>query len=115
MQYGLLSTLLVGDLESTGEEALLELSLINKVDLLKVGHHGAKTSSGLPFLLETRPETSLISVGENNKFDHPSPEVLSALESISSRVFRTDQQKELHFILEEDFFYLKDKKTVFPF
>jgi len=115
MQYGILSILLVGDLETTGEESLLELSLINKVDILKVGHHGAKTSSSLSFLLKTRPETSLVSVGENNKFDHPSPEVLSALESISSRVFRTDQQKELHLILEEDFFYLKDKKITLPF
>lgn len=111
--FGKLSILLTGDLEIPGEEALLRLSLINRVDLLKVGHHGAKTSTGAPFLLGVRPETSLVSAGENNKFDHPNIEVLERLSSVGSNIFRTDQQGELTFVLDGEHFYLKDKKNRF--
>ena len=108
-----LSILLVGDLEIPGEEALLGLSLIKRVDLLKVGHHGAKTSTSLPFLLKLRPETSLISVAENNSFDHPNIEVLERIYSVGSRILRTDHDETINLVFDGDSFYLKDKKIIF--
>ena len=111
LQYGDLLFLLTGDLETPGEEAMMRLSLINRVDVLKVGHHGAKTSTSMPFLLELRPETCLISAGENNKFGHPNIEVIKRISSIGSNIFRTDTQGELNFILDGEHFYLKDIKN----
>ncbi|MCH5266694.1 MAG: DNA internalization-related competence protein ComEC/Rec2, partial [Lachnospiraceae bacterium] len=64
--------LLTGDLEQSGEEAVLEE--IENVDYLKVGHHGSKGSSSEDFLKKARPEISVISAGENNRYGHPAKE-----------------------------------------
>lgn len=111
--FGNLSILLTGDLETPGEEALMRLSLIKRVDILKVGHHGAKTSTSLPLLLELAPETSIISVGEKNSFNHPNTEVLDRISSIKSKILRTDQSGTINLVLDGEHFFLKDKKTIF--
>ena len=111
--FGNLSILLTGDLETPGEEALMGSSLIKRVDLLKVGHHGAKTSTSLPFLLKLAPETSIISVGKKNSFNHPNIEVLDRISSINSKILRTDQSGTINLVLDGEHFFLKDKKTIF--
>ena len=113
LDYKDLSVLLTGDLETPGEEALLGLSLIKRVDLLKIGHHGAKTSSSLPLLLELLPETSVISVGEGNSFEHPNIEVLERISSVGSKILRTDHYGTINLVLDGEHFYLKDKKNIF--
>lgn len=107
LQFGGLSMLFTGDLENPGELALISNGLITRVNMLKVGHHGSKTSSSLRFLQLVRPEISLISAGKNNKFGHPHPEVLERLREFGSQIWRTDQQADLVIRSDGQKFYLK--------
>lgn len=81
-----------GDLSAHLEyQSVAELSAsYSDVDVLKVGHHGSKTSTGEDFLYKIKPEVAIISVGENNSYGHPHKQVLSNLEQIGARVMRTD-------------------------
>lgn len=110
VQFNELKVLLSGDLESTRELALTKVGLINEVDIQKVGHHGSKTSSSLDFLWKLRPEMALISCGLNNKFGHPSPEVLSNFASIGAQILRTDQLGTIEVLSDGQKFWLKNKK-----
>ena len=76
----------------TGEEAEQDISHLAKwlrADVIKVPHHGSKTSSGPEFLSKVSPAVAVISVGRDNSFGHPSPEVLDRLSGV--RVLRTDR------------------------
>ena len=78
----------------TGDAGVdVEKELMNKynlsIDILKVGHHGSKTSSSKEFINYINPKISLISVGENNKFNHPNKEVLNNLKN--TIIYRTDK------------------------
>ena len=77
----------------------LDISFIDgnasNIDILKVGHHGSKTSSGYRFINKINPKYSLISVGQDNKFGHPNKEVLDNLNS--SKVYRTDMDGSIMF------------------
>ncbi len=81
-----------GDLEKEKEELLISQKLHLNSDILKAGHHGSKTSNNLFILEKIRPDWVIISCGVNNKFNHPNPETLKHLQSISQKVFRTDLQ-----------------------
>lgn len=106
-QFGVLKILLMGDLESTREVALTDRGLITQVDIQKVGHHGSKTSSSINFLLQSRPEISLISCGLNNQFGHPNTETLQNLESIDSQIWRTDQLGTIEIVSNGQQFWLR--------
>lgn len=80
----------VGDLEKTGESVLTALIEFGPIDILKVGHHGAKTSSTSQFLQAITPSVAVISVGNNNSYGHPTQEVLDRLDQIGATVLRTD-------------------------
>jgi competence protein ComEC len=110
-QYGQIRIFLSGDLEEEGELSIIKSALIDQVDILKVAHHGSKTSSSRVFLSQVRPELSLISVGKNNRFDHPAPEVLQALQAAFSRIIRTDQSGDIKITLLNDKFYRFDAKS----
>ncbi len=86
--YGEVSFLLTGDIEAAGEEALVHSRYPIASTVLKVAHHGSRTSTTPRFLDAVGPAVSAISVGTSNPFGHPSPEVLQRLEG--RRVFRTD-------------------------
>ncbi len=77
--YDGLSYLFMGDASTQAEAALLEEYDGLPCDVLKLGHHGSDTSSSLRFLHAMKPQLALISVGEDNRYGHPSPEVLDAL------------------------------------
>lgn len=109
--FGELKLLLLGDLESPREVALASLGLITDVDIQKIGHHGSKTSSNMDFLIKSRPEISLISCGQNNKFEHPHQEVLINLKAIASQVMRTDQLGDIEIISDGVNFWFKEQKT----
>ena len=80
--------LLMGDAGVERETDILKKYDIKDIDILKVGHHGSKTSSSKTFIEELDPKYSLISVGKSNRYGHPNKEVLSDLEN--SMVYRTD-------------------------
>ena len=79
----------MGDASSTTEHEILSKYNIPDIDVLKVGHHGSKTSSSIEFIDEINPKYSIISVGKNNRYGHPNKEVLDNLND--SKVYRTDQ------------------------
>jgi competence protein ComEC len=85
------SFLLAGDIERPSERKILADEQPERVNFLKVAHHGSKTSSTEPFLSATHPAFAAISVGRDNIFGHPSPEVTDRLEAAGVRVYRTDR------------------------
>jgi competence protein ComEC len=85
------SFLLAGDIERPSERKILADEQPEGVDFLKVAHHGSKTSSTEPFLSATHPAFAAISVGRDNIFGHPSPEVIDRLEAAGVRVYRSDR------------------------
>ena len=89
--------LFTGSLKEKGEKDLLKQYPTLEVDVLKVGQHGAKTSSNPAFLEKLKPEITLISVGKNNHAKLPHQETLTRLESIKSKIYRTDQQGAIRF------------------
>jgi competence protein ComEC len=83
--------LLTGDAERPIEDDMLANDEMHPVTLLKVGHHGSKTSSSEEFLRQVSPQFALISDGYKNQFHHPHPDVLERLAQHHTIVFRTDQ------------------------
>ena len=96
MYYKDISILFTGDIEEKAENVLLTLYGTKlKSDILKVGHHGSKTSSTHEFIELVKPKIALIGVGKDNNFGHPNQEVINRLEAIGSKVFRTDEMGEI--------------------
>ncbi len=73
------------------------------IDVLKVGHHGSKTSSSKEFINVINPKYSIISVGKNNKYGHPNKEVLNILKD--SKIYRTDKQGSIMFKIKNNKLY----------
>ena len=80
--------LLMGDAGLKVEEEILKKYNVKDVDVLKVGHHGSKTSSGKTFINNVNPKYGIISVGKNNRYGHPNKGVLDNLKN--STIYRTD-------------------------
>ena len=92
IQYRRMRFLLVGDAEAPEEEWLLAHSdTMLHADVLKVGHHGSRTSSTHDFLAAVRPRIALVSVGAGNGYGHPSAEIMGALATVGAEVLRTDR------------------------
>ena len=92
--------LFMGDAGVGVEEDLIEKYNLQDIDVLKVGHHGSKTSSGKEFINEINPKYSIISVGKNNRYGHPNKEVLDTLND--SKIYRTDQDGSIMFRIKKD-------------
>lgn len=86
------SVILMGDATTETERIILEENSVQSLDsdILKVGHHGSRTSTSLRFLEAVAPTQALISVGRDNRYGHPYPEVLDRLASIGAKILRTD-------------------------
>jgi len=92
LRFHQVSLLLMGDLEKEVEQALVDRGLVGHHDLLKVGHHGSKSSSSEVFLQKVRPEVALVSVGKNNRYGHPTADVLRRLRANGvKQILRTDE------------------------
>lgn len=78
------------------------------VDLLKLGHHGSKTSSSKGFLVTTSPDYAIISVAKDNRYGLPSPEVLTLLEDLRITTFRTDEEGNISFTSRGSTFQIKN-------
>ena len=90
----------VGDAGVDKEKDILDKYNISDIDVLKVGHHESKTSSGKDFINEVNPKYSVISVGKNNRYGHPNKEVLNNLED--SKIYRTDEDGSIMFKIKNN-------------
>ncbi|RJQ30808.1 MBL fold metallo-hydrolase [Candidatus Parcubacteria bacterium] len=93
--YGNNSFLLTGDMEENLEEYLIATGAAIGSDVLKVAHHGSKTSSSEKFLGWVSPDLAVISVGKNNKYGHPHEEVTGRLEKFEIPILRTNESKTI--------------------
>lgn len=83
------AVLVTGDMDIKAEERLL-VGHDLRANVLIVGHHGSKNSTGTPLLEAVQPETAVISVGKGNSYGHPAPEALMRLEETGCAIYRTD-------------------------
>ena len=90
----------MGDASVTTEKEILDKYNLSDIDVLKVGHHGSKTSSGKEFIDEINPKYSIISVGKNNRYGHPNKEVLENLKD--SKIYRTDEDGSIMFKIKNN-------------
>lgn len=90
----------MGDAGVDKEKDILDKYNISDIDVLKVGHHGSKTSSSKEFINEINPKYGVISVGKNNRYGHPNKEVLNNLEN--SKIYRTDQDGSIMFKIKNN-------------
>ncbi len=90
--------LFTGDIETIVEKTLVEARADLRADILKVPHHGSKTSSSTGFLLAVHPQSSVISVGRKNPYGHPNADVLRRLHSIGSEIRRTDESGDIEIV-----------------
>ena len=98
--YGESSVLLEGDAETPSERTMLAAGEIHPVTLLKVGHHGSRTSTTDPLVAAAQPRMAVVSVGRRNTFGHPRREVLDRLTSAHTLVYRTDLLGATTFLLD---------------
>lgn len=94
------SILFAGDASQNVEEQLIEKGVNLAADILKVGHHGSKTSTSAKFLSKVKPTYAVISVGQDNKYGHPNLRVIRNLENIQTQVLRTDQLGDIIFEID---------------
>lgn len=101
LHYKNFSMLFTGDIEEIAEKAILqENKIMLNSTVLKVGHHGSKTSSTQGFIEAVHPMIALIGVGKDNKFGHPNESVIERLEKLKTRIYRTDQMGEVIIIID---------------
>jgi competence protein ComEC len=93
--------LFTGDLSKEGEARIVNDYNLSKIDVLKAGHHGSKTSSGEILLEKTKPQLAVICVGRNN-FGHPAEEVIKRFEDKSIKYLRTDRQGMIKVVSDGD-------------
>lgn len=96
MSYDGVKYLFTGDMESDAEAS----RSWNQVDILKVGHHGSKSSSSKKFLDQTKPKIALISCGEGNDYGHPHDAAVKRIQNIGAKIYRTDKDQTI-MVLQE--------------
>ncbi len=97
--YNNIKMLFMGDAGTDKEDDILDKYDISDIDILKVGHHGSDTSSGVNFIDKIKPKYSVISVGKNNRYGHPKDETLEVL--ANSKIYRTDLNGSIMFKLKD--------------
>jgi competence protein ComEC len=102
MQYGKSSVLLEGDAEAPSEREMLAHGRVAAVTLLKIGHHGSRTSTTQEFLDAVAPKDAVVSVGRGNTFGHPRYEVIERIAEARIKLYRTDQFGLTTFLLGRD-------------
>jgi competence protein ComEC len=97
MSRGNTTLLFAGDIEAKGERELIASSVNLRATILKVPHHGSRTSSSPPFLAAVAPEAAVISLGYHNRFNFPAPEVIERYRDAGIAVLRTDDDGAIDF------------------
>ena len=90
----------MGDASTTTENEIMNKYNLPNINVLKVGHHGSKTSSSEEFIHEINPKYSIISVGKNNRYGHPNKEALDNLKD--TKIYRTDQDGSIMFKIKNN-------------
>lgn len=108
--FGNFSILFTGDIEKIAEEKILKeyegKQKLLQSTILKVAHHGSKTSSIKDFLQKVNPKCALIGVGKDNKFGHPSNITLETLKELNTKIYRTDQCGEISIKVTKQNYYI---------
>ena len=104
LHYKDFSMLFTGDIEEIAEKQILQeyrnnMQILNSF-ILKVAHHGSKTSSTQEFIEAVNPKIALIGVGENNKFGHPNDEIIERVEKVGTKIYRTDKMGEISIVID---------------
>jgi competence protein ComEC len=90
LDYGDFSALFTGDAEAPAERAMREAHMPLRATLLKVGHHGSRTSTSPAFLGAVKPALAVVSAGRGNRFGHPAPSTMKRLRAAGAATVRTD-------------------------
>ena len=90
----------MGDASNTRETDIIKKYNLEKITILKVGHHGSKTSSSKEFINEINPKYSIISVGKNNRYGHPNKEAVNNLNNL--KIYRTDEDGSIMFKIKNN-------------
>ncbi len=112
LSWGELSFLFTADIRQEAEFELVGQRASLRSTVLKVAHHGSKTSTMPQFLAAVDPEIAVISVGADNRFGHPSPEVVERLKQRlgEDKVYRTDKDGTIEFITDGERLWVKEEK-----
>src|SRR5699024_12706757 len=94
-QYKSYKILLMENATNNNEEKLIHKYHLYNIDILKVGHHGSRTSTSNNLLKAIRPKIALISVGEKNKYRLPNPQIINRLKSFDIKIFKTNFNGEV--------------------
>ncbi len=110
LSFGKISFLFTGDINQNIEKKILNNGVNLSADVLKVAHHGSKTSSTIRFLEEARPHYAVISVGEDNRLGHPNLSTILNLNKVNSRILRTDKDGDIIFTTDGEILNYKISK-----
>ena len=108
--FGKNSFLFTGDISKSAERELLAKGIDIDSDVLKIGHHGSKTSTAEEFIKEVSPEIAVIQVGQDNPYGHPHQETLETLTKYSIKILRTDKDGDIKILCDSQSLKLKLKK-----
>ena len=112
MEYEEFKVLFTGDLEVDGENEIIEMygEMLEDTTILKVGHHGSKTSSGENFLARLNPELSIFSTGEDNRYGHPAAEVQERFDGLSLPTLDTAEVGTIKIVFQNDGYTISTMK-----
>jgi competence protein ComEC len=99
------SVLLTGDASAEIERALLDAlppASLPRLSVLKLGHHGSRTSTSSELVAQTRPRVAIVSVGDGNSFGHPHEVVMERMDLAGVPVYRTDRDGDVRFVIASD-------------
>lgn len=105
-----IDTLLMGDATELNEKQLLSKYSLPTIELLKVGHHGSKTSSSENFLRTIHPKVALISSGQNNIYHLPHPEIIKRLNSLDIKTYNTSKNSHISIIFQDNHYFITNEK-----
>ena len=103
LKFGDFQALLTSDVGVEEEEKFLPA--LGEVEVLKVAHHGSKYSTSESLLAATHPKLAVISVGANNRYGHPAPEILERLRAVGAKIRRTDLEGEIELVSDGENWY----------
>lgn len=107
IEYGNTSFLFTGDAEKTNEEDILNSNTSIRSDVLKIAHHGSSSSTSTAFFNAVSPYITVISVGKDNNYNHPTSKTLNLLNSRSNKIYRTDIDNTIVLISDGNNIYKK--------
>ena len=111
LDFGENSIMMTGDAETEAEKAIVNTYSVSELDcdVLKVGHHGAKTSTTKDFLAAVSPEYAIISCGVDNSYGHPKSEILDRLKDAGAKIHRTDKTGNIVLVFDGKDITVKDE------